>query len=136
MWARAAGDGWFGKAALGLFALGWIVLLVAAPLAWITRDNNNALFPVGGLTATLGGLLAGVAVVIARRWHSWSRFTVLFYSLYYLCALILPLIIWNHGPTLVTESVWGLAWLPVGCALMSQASAYQIPAPVGVRMTS
>lgn len=61
MWARAAGDEWFGKAALGLFAFGWIVLLVAAPLAWITRDNNNALFPLGGLTATLGGLLAGVA---------------------------------------------------------------------------
>jgi hypothetical protein len=121
MWARAAGDGWFGKAALGLFAFGWIVLVVAQPLAWLTRNNNLPLFPLGGLAAMLGGLLAGVAVVVARRWTGWQRFSVLIYSLYYLLALLLPLLIANHGPTFVTEFLWGLAWLPVGMALVSQA---------------
>ncbi|GAC1452014.1 MAG: hypothetical protein PVSMB4_12220 [Ktedonobacterales bacterium] len=131
MWAHAAGDGWFGKLALGLFAFGWVVLLVAAPLAWITRNNNLPLFPIGGLAAMLGGLLAGVAVVVARRWHGWQRFTVLFYALYYLCALLLPLFIANQGPTLITESVWGLAWVPIGVALVRQAYPAQVRVPVG-----
>lgn len=121
IWARAAGDGWFGKVAVGLFALGWIMLVIAAPLAWITRDNNLPLFPIGGLTAMLGGLLAGVAVVVARQWTGWGRYTVLFYALYYLLALLVPLFLANHGPTLVTESLWGLAWTPIGAALVSQA---------------
>ncbi len=136
MWARAAGNGWFGKIALGLFAFGWIVILVAQPLAWITRDNNLALFPIGGLSAALGGLLAGVAVIVAGRWKGWQRFTVLFYSLYYLLALLLPLFIANQGPTLVTESLWGLAWLPIGSALVSQARAVRRPTEVGALVES
>lgn len=136
MWARAAGDKWIGRVSLGLFALGWIVLLVAAPLAWITRDNNNALFPIGGLTAMLGGLLAGIAVALAGRWSDWRRFTVLFYSLYYLCGMILPLIIWNYGPTLIRESLWGLAWLPIGFSLVSHARAHRIAMPAAARAIS
>ncbi|HEX9036015.1 MAG TPA: hypothetical protein VF808_03405 [Ktedonobacterales bacterium] len=123
MWVGAAGAGWFGRVALGLFALGWIILVIAAPLAWITRDNNLLLFPIGGLTAMLGGLLAGVAVIVARQWTGWRRYTVMFYALYYLCALLLPLFLARHGPTLITESLWGLAWTPIGAALASQARA-------------
>jgi hypothetical protein len=129
MRARAAGEGWFGKGALGLFALGWIVLIIAAPLAWITRDNNLPLFPIGGLAAMVGGLLAGVAVVMAGRWTGWRRFSVLVYALYYLCALLLPLFIAHQGPTLVTESLWGLAWIPIGGALISQAQSQRAPIP-------
>lgn len=129
--AHAAGDRWFGKGALGLFAFGWIVLVVAAPLAWITHNNNLPLFPIGGLAAMLGGLLAGVAVVVAGRWRGWQRFTVLFYALYYLLALLLPLFVANQGPTLFTESVWGLAWLPIGLALASQASKERVRVVAG-----
>lgn len=133
IWAKAAGNGRFGKFALGLFALGWIVLLVAAPLAWITRDNNLPLFPVGGLAAMLGGLLAGTAVVIAHRWTGWRRYSVLFYALYYLLVMLLPLFVLRQGPTLVTESIWGLAWLPMGVALATSESEAQMPARVGAR---
>ncbi len=132
IWAKAAGHGRFGKFALGLFALGWIVLLVAAPLAWITRDNNLPLFPIGGLAAMLGGLLVGIAVVVAHRWTGWRRYSVLFYALYYLLVMLLPLFILRQGPTLVTESVWGLAWLPMGAALATSESEAQTPAKVGV----
>lgn len=129
MWAHAAGDGWFGMGALSLFAFGWIVLVVAAPLAWITRNNNLPLFPIGGLMAMLGGLLAGIAVVAARRWHGLQRFSVLCYALYYLCALLLPLFVAHQGPTLITESVWGLAWVPVGVGLVSHARTERTPTP-------
>lgn len=131
MWAHAAGERWFGKLALGLFAFGWIVLVVAAPLAWITRNNNLPLFPIGGLAAMLGGLLAGVAVVAAGRWHGWQRFIVLIYALYYLFALLLPLFIASQGPTLITEAVWGLAWVPIGVALVSQAIKLQVHVAAG-----
>lgn len=134
MRARAAGDGWLGKAALGLFAFGWIVLVVAQLLAWVTRDNNLPLFPIGGLAAMLGGLLAGAAVVAARRWTGWQRFSVLVYALYYLCALLLPLFIAHHGPTLITESLWGLAWLPIGVALASQTHTSRAHIAASVRV--
>ncbi len=134
MWARAAGDGWFGTIALGLFAFGWAALLVAEPLAWITRNNNLALFPIGGLTAALGALISGIAVVVAGRWKGWQRFSVLFYALYYILALLLPLFIANQGPTLATESLWGLAWLPIGAALIRHARGERTPALAGVRI--
>lgn len=130
MWARAAGDRWLGKATLGLFALGWILLVIAAPLAWITRDNNLPLFPIGGLAAMIGGLLAGVALVIARHWTGWRRYTVLLYAVYYLLALLLPLFVAHQGPTLLTESVWGLAWIPIGAALVSAGSKTRAAIPV------
>lgn len=132
MRARAAGRAWFGKAALGLFAFGWIILAIAQPLAWITRNNNLPLFPIGGLAAMLGGLLAGVAVVIAHRWTEWRRYSVLFYALYYLLALLLPLFLIKHGPTLITESLWGLAWTPIGAALVSTESSARAPIPATV----
>lgn len=132
IWAHAAGNGWFGKMSLGLFAFGWIVLLVAEPLAWITRDNNLPLFPIGGLAAMLGGLLAGVAVVVAQRWNGWQRFSVLFYGLYYFLVMLLPLFIAHQGPTLITESLWGLAWLPMGIALVSYSRVTRTQAAAGI----
>ena len=119
LWARATGNGWFGKSALGLFAFGWIVLLVAGLLALVTGNHDLPLFPIGGLTSTVGGLLAGVAVVGARRWGGWQRFSVLFYALYYFLVLMLPLMIADREPDLVTEVLWGLAWIPIGIALVA-----------------
>ncbi|HZG67401.1 MAG TPA: hypothetical protein VEZ12_11705 [Herpetosiphonaceae bacterium] len=128
IWARAAGNGWFGKIALGLFALGWIVLLVGLPLKVITSNPNLPLFPIGGLATTLGGLLSGIAVAVARRWHGWQRWSVLFYSLFYLSALFLPILIANQEPGTPTLIVWGLAWLPIGYALVSVSSPRAQPA--------
>ncbi len=125
IWARAAGEGRFGKIALGLFAFGWITLLVAALVADFTGDQNNALFPLGGLSSALGGLLAGAAVVAARRWHGLRRYTVLFYALYYFLVLMLPLMLIGQagGPSMATEVLWGLAWLPMGYALVTEAQS-------------
>ncbi len=123
IWARAAGSGAFGKIALGIFAFGWITLVVAIPVGIIAGSQDIALYPLGGLTSMLGGLLAGAAVVAARRWQGWQRFSVLFYALYYFLVLMLPLFLTGQagGPTMVTEVLWGLAWLPMGYALVTTA---------------
>lgn len=117
MWARAAGDGLFGKLALGIFTVGWSLLIVAGIVALITGNPDLPLYPIGGVLSTVGGVLAGIAVVVARRWHGWQRVTVLAYGLYYLLVLFLPIIVANQEPTLVTEVIWGLAWIPIGLAL-------------------
>jgi len=125
MWARAAGNGWFGKIALGLFALGWIVLIIAGIMAPITGNYDLPLFPIGGLVSTVGGLLAGVAVAVAHRWRGWQRWSVLVYSLYYLIVLFLPIIIANQEPTMLTEVIWGLAWLLIALAVYTSNDATQ-----------
>jgi hypothetical protein len=62
-WARAAGDGKLATFALGLFAFGWIALLVSIPLGAITE--YAAILPaIGGLASGIGGLLSGIAVVV------------------------------------------------------------------------
>ena len=132
IWARAAGDGWFGRIALGLFAFGWIMLTVAGILALITGNNDLPLFPIGGLASIIGGLLTGIAVVVAGRWHGWRRFSVLFYGLFYLLVLMLPLMIANREPTLITELLWGLAWLPIGVVLVRSVQVERPQAAFGV----
>jgi hypothetical protein len=125
MWARAAGDGWFGKIALGLFAAGWIVLIVATIVAPLTGNYDLPLFPIGGLGSTVGGLLAGVALAVAHRWSGWQRWSVLIYALYYLAALFLPVVIANQEPTLITESIWGIAWMLIGLAVYTSSGKTQ-----------
>ena len=118
MWDRAADDGWFGKASLGLFALGWVVI-IAATIGSMVTGNDSWLFPVGGLAITIGSLLSGVAVVVAHRWQDWRRWTVLIFALYYL-ALLLLLAIADFEPILISESLMVLAWLLIGLAVYTR----------------
>jgi hypothetical protein len=126
VWSHAAGDGWFGKIALGLFGLGWVVIMIATILSLFTGNNDSLLFPLGGLSASLGCLLSGIAIVIAKRWLGWQRWSVLIYAIYYWAALFLPLVIANQEPNQITETIWGLAWLLIGFALYSNGRNSEI----------
>ena len=119
--AGAAGRSRLGVGALGLFALGWIVLLVAIPLVLITGNPNLPLLPLGGLCAGVGGLLAGIAVAVAGRWQGWQRWSVLCYGLYYVLVLFVPAIVTQQGPRMGAEVLWGLAWLPLASALITRS---------------
>lgn len=119
MWTQATGSSWFGKIALGLFGLGWIVIMVATILSLFTGNNDSPLFPLGGLSASLGCLLSGIAILTAKRWQGWQRWSVLIYAIYYWAALFLPLIVANREPNQITETIWGLAWLLIGFALFT-----------------
>ena len=117
IWSRAAGDGWFGKIALGLFALGYAAIIIATMLGLFAGKHDSVLFPVGGITASLACLLSGIAVVSAKHWKGWQRWSVLFYAIYYWVALFLPLVIANQEPNQLTETIWGLCWFLIGFAL-------------------
>jgi hypothetical protein len=117
--ARVAGDSWFGRIALGLFGMGWSLLLLGQIQDLILNNHDLFLFPIGGLMASLGCLLSGIAIVAAKRWQGWQRWSVLIYAIYYWAALFLPLVIANQEPNQITETIWGLAWLLIGFALYS-----------------
>ncbi len=118
--AKAAGNGVFGKISLGIFIAGLVALLIAQIVSMLTRNPNFFLYPIGGMLQMLGGLLTGIAVVTARRWDGWLRFTPLLQGLYYLL-LILSLVIFNQPPTQLTESIWQVTWFLTGIALFTKA---------------
>lgn len=123
--AKVAGDGIFGKIALGIFISGLIALLIAQALNLLTNNHDQILYPIGGLLQFIGCLLTGIAVVTAKRWEGWQRFVPLIQSIYLLFAIMLPLFMANQDPTLLTESLWQATWFLVGLALFTQAGRLQ-----------
>ena len=121
IWTRAAGEGLFGRFALGLFAFGYSILIVATIVSLPAGNNDNWLFPIGGLAASLGCFLAGIAIATAKSWQGWQRWSVLIYAIYYWAALFLPLVIANQEPNQITETIWGFAWLLIGLALFTNS---------------
>ncbi len=117
-----AGGGWLGKVSLGIFLFGWAVLAAALGLSLISESLvADALIPIGGITSTVGGLLAGITVAVARRLRGPWRFMPLIQGLYLLFVLFLPVAFADRGPTQLTESLWTGTWFLIGLALFASA---------------
>ncbi len=126
--AKAAGTGLFGKISLGIFITGLSALLVAQIVQLLSNDPNFFLFPIGGLLQLLGGLLTGIAAAVSGHWDGWQRFAPLLQGLYYLAALILPLILFNRPPSQLGEAIWQVTWFITSLALYTKAGqAYLQP---------
>ncbi|MBA2470715.1 MAG: hypothetical protein DLM61_12010 [Pseudonocardiales bacterium] len=70
----AAVNGWLARIGLGAAMLGQL-LLVAAELIYPSSPAiGDQMFNIGPPLSAIGLLLAGVAVIRARRWGSWHRF--------------------------------------------------------------
>lgn len=113
----AVRDGWFGKISLGIFMTGIGVLLVAQIFQLITHNPDFFLYPVGGIFQLVGGVLTGIAVVVARGWKRWQRFAPLLQGLYYLVVLFIPIVASNQSPTQLTEGLWQVTWFITSLAL-------------------
>lgn len=115
MWrARATGDGRFGRLALGFFIAAWATLILGGFISLFTGNADFFLLPVGGLGSLLGALLAGIAVVFARRWTGWQRFALLIQGLF------MPLMMILRGtpePTFIIEVAWMALWFITSLAL-------------------
>lgn len=72
----------------------------------VDKNPDFFLFPVGGIFQLFGGLLTGIAVILAKRWSGWQRFTPLLQGLYYLFVLFLPILISNQSPSQLRETLW------------------------------
>jgi hypothetical protein len=127
---KAGGNSLFAIITLTIFPLSWAMLIAATLIGLVTGNSDNLLFPLGGLTSMLFGLLAGIAVLIGKKWRGWARFAPLLHGVYNLM-LVLPLFLTaSTEPTLLTESLFMLTWFLMGLALFEngdQALA-QMPA--------
>jgi len=112
-WARAAGEGRFGRLALGLFIAAWSVLILGGFISLFT-DAGLILQPVGGLGGLLGALLTGIAVVLARRWTGWQRFAPLAQGLFMPAMMVVR---GTFDPTFIIEAVWMGLWFLTSLAL-------------------
>jgi hypothetical protein len=119
--SKAPGDGIFGKIALGIF----IAALVALPIAWLAqlwkKDPNLFLYPVGGIFQLLGGLLTGIAIVTAKRWNGWQRFTPLLQGQFYLILFILLVVGNSQNPSPAGEGLWQVTWFLTSLALFAKS---------------
>ena len=120
--SKAAGDGIFGKIALGIF----IAALVALLIAWLAqlwkKDPNLFLYPVGGIFQLIGGLLTGIAIVTAKRWNGWQRFAPLLQGLFYLILFILLVVGNSQNPSPAGEGLWQVTWFLTSLALFTKSS--------------
>jgi hypothetical protein len=112
-----AAPGWFGGVALVVAFVGRLDF-VAAEIHSLVIGEESLLLPLGALITAVGMTLVGIAVLRARRWEGWQRFTPLLAGLYPFVAMF-PLIAVRDEPSMIAITVWGLPWLLLGYALTS-----------------
>jgi hypothetical protein len=120
--SKAAGEGIFGKISVWIFIVGLVSLMIATMVQLVTDSPNIFLFPIGGILQLLGGLLTGIAVVVAKRWSGWQRYAPLLQGLFYLLVLFLPVVVSNQEPTQLSETLWQVTWLLTSLALYTTST--------------
>jgi hypothetical protein len=79
--ARETGRGATGRSFLALWALGQILMLGGGFQSLVTGDQDSILFPIGGITAGLAGLIASIFIACNKRLRgSPRRWAPLIYS--------------------------------------------------------
>lgn len=115
-----AAPGLFGGIALAIALLGRIDF-VAADFHSLISGTESFLLPLGAVITAVGMTLVGVAVLRARRWEGWRRFTPLVVGLYPFAAMF-PFIFISDEPNMLAIALWGVPWLLLGCALYAAKS--------------
>jgi hypothetical protein len=113
-----------GRIGAWITVVGGIVFVAAHALSVIFRDARVddpggvgavTLFAIATVLTAVGFIIAGVAVVRARRWTSWRRFTVLGVGVWMICMLpmqftsLLPLSVAVYAVTIVAFAIALLA---------------------------
>ena len=120
-----AAPGWFGGISLGLALLGRADFVAAEIHSLIIGDDSD-LLPLGALITAVGMTLVGVAVLRAKRWGGWQRFTPLLAGIYPFVAMF-PFIFITEEPSMLAITGWGLLWTLLGYALWSSAGEQPTP---------
>ena len=148
--SSAVGRRWWGWVGMMIFALGAAlnVLVSGSEVFKITMtslmlDGNTEFFSGLGLT------IAGIAIIVERRWQGWRRFAPLLFALYPWLVITPALVLsFSHGPAVLHWAVAGgvAPTILLGVALSSEAGnmgkvppvssaadAQQPRTPVGMR---
>ena len=129
--SRAGGDGWFGRAAIGIWIMAVAAILLAQVLG-VFGISAVLLLPVIGVGEIVGSVLTSVAVWRAARWSSWRRLAPAIWTAYFLLMIgsviaaipivTIPAAAPNpRAPSPLAEALWQGAWFLVSLALYVEA---------------
>ena len=123
--SSAVGRRWWGWVGMVIFVLGAAlnVLVSGSEVFKITMtslmlDGNTEFFSGLGLT------IAGIAIIVERRWQGWRRFAPLLFALYPWLVITPALVLsFSHGPAVLHWAVAGgvAPTILLGVALSSEA---------------
>lgn len=119
-WSGATGAGWLGRIGLAIALLGRTSFLLGEIRSIAQGSDDDLLVPLGALLTAMGMVLAGIAVVRARRWVGPRRYLPLATGIYPFVAMFPVLAITGEPPTPMI-ALWGILWLLLGLALHAEA---------------
>ena len=121
-----AAPGWFGGIALGIALLGRVDFVLAEIHSLVIGDDDSFLLPLGALITAVGMMLVAIAVLHAKRWGGWQRFTPLLVGVYPFVTMF-PFIFITEEPSMLAITGWGLPWLLLGYAIWSNSGERRTP---------
>ncbi|HEY8738180.1 MAG TPA: hypothetical protein VIO62_14195 [Candidatus Dormibacteraeota bacterium] len=116
--SHACGNGLAAKIGLGLAALGYILDVPGELLTETSRRTATTLSSVGVSLFAVGMIVAGISMLIARRWHGWHRFVPLALGAY-IPVVLIPSLILRRGPDLAF-ALLGVLYLVLGLAVRTE----------------
>lgn len=120
----ATGNGRLGRIGMAVALAASAIFLPAEVLVAINEELGGALLGLCALAQGLGLLLAGIAVLRARRWNGWHRFTPLLCGLYTVLVLI-PALALSDGYNAWALAGWQIPFVLLGLALRQHGASSQ-----------
>jgi hypothetical protein len=105
-------------------------LLAAGIVGAATGNDDNPLFPVGGLLTTIGLLVAGVAVARAQVLTGWRRWSVAALAGYYLLLLVVNIAAGDSFDQPLLMAGWPVLAIAVGAAVVTEPTFVAATGPV------
>lgn len=125
----AAGTGWLAKLGLGITLIGSVLLIPFELILLLNVALGEMLLGFYAPLTGLGLALVGIAVLRAKHWHGWQRFTPLLCGLYPFLILI-PAFAASGGPNFWAIAGWQVPFVLLGLALHAEAGVSQNRQPV------
>jgi len=124
----AVGTAWWGRVGIGAAILGLVVLIGGELVEPFDSATAETMFALAPLLTGPGLVLAGVAVIQAKRWSGWRRFVPLACGSYLLVVFV-PVVISTGSDLgfLVAVTGWDLGLAALGVAVAQEASAPTAP---------
>ncbi len=121
---------WLSRIGLGIAMVGLVLTSLAEAVSPTSESFADALFSFAPTLTGVGMVLAGIAVLRARRWAGWHRFVPIAVGVYVFVALT-PALIVSGGPP-ATAALWALLgfevlWLLLGAAVLTSATVTARP---------
>lgn len=115
---QACGHGIAATIGLAIAAFGYLLDVPGELLTETSRRAATTLSSVGVSLFAVGMIVAGIALLRARRWHGWHRFVPLGLGAYIPLVLI-PSLVLGRGPDL-TFALLGVLYIVLGLAVQAE----------------